>query len=175
MRKNFTLLLLTALFALVACDYNESQKNEQETYIDNLISQSQNLETEGIHNNILGIWERNSMFVYDDNWQTIEETMLFKGDLHYMGLASIKYTFSADGKGRKTAMSVVLGLEGTGESIVEFNWLYDVETHMLVLNNDDGYNVEYKLSALNNEYLVLDHYDSVNKQNIREIYKRVVE
>ena len=32
-----------------------------------------------------------------------------------------------------------------------------------------------KLSAFNNEYLVLDHYDSVNKHNIREIYKRVVE
>lgn len=33
----------------------------------------------------------------------------------------------------------------------------------------------FKHSVLYNEYLVLDYYDSVNKQNTREIYKRVVE
>ena len=175
MKKSFTLLLLTVLFALVACDYNESQKSEQETFIDNLTSQSQNLGATDVHKNILGIWDLNSMFIYDDNWQTVVKTMIFKGEHYDMGLATTKYTFTADGKGQKAVKSITLGFEGIDERIVEFDWLYDVETHMLALKHDNGYNVERKLSALNNEYLVLDYYDSVNKQNTREIYKRIVE
>ena len=175
MKTKYLALFSMILFALVACENNTPQENKHETYVDNLISQSQNLYTEGITQNLLGVWERDSMFTYDDDWQTIEETMILNGEHYYMGLALRKYSFNANGKCQESTRSVLLEFEGIEERIVEFDWLYDAETHTLVLISDKGNKIERKVSGINSEYLILDYYDSVNSHNTREIYKRKVE
>lgn len=173
MRKNFTLLLLTALFALVACDYNESQKNEQETYIDNLMSQCKNFNSETLVQGLPGKWERDSYLIYEDEWQNKFSVYMLQGVQHGAGLASSELTFYADNNGFMYIINTSLN-PNANSHILNFDWYFDTYSHKLHLSGEN-YNTEYKVSGFNNEYLVLDHYDSVNKQNTREIYKRIVE
>lgn len=169
-------LFLVLLFAVMACENNTPQENEQKTYVDNLISQSQDLGSESAAQNLLGAWKQDSMFTYDDDWQTIEETMMLEGDTYYMGLALSELSFTADGKCQESIKSIALGLEGTDDEYsVEFDWSYDADTHTLTLINKQGYERGYKVSGIDSKYLILDYYDIVNSHNTRQIYKRKTE
>ena len=172
--KNLALFLVI-LFAVMACENYTPQENKQKTYVDNLISQSQELGTEGAAQNLLGTWKQDSIFTYDDDWQTIKETIMLEGDIYYMGLALSEFSFTADGKCQESIKSVALGFEGVDEYIVEFDWSYDAETHTLTLINNQGYKREYKVSGINCESLILDYYDTVNCHNTRQVYKRKIE
>jgi hypothetical protein len=59
MRKNFLLLLLAAMFTMVSCENNESterQQSEEELYINNLMAQCQNFDSQTLVQKLPGAW-----------------------------------------------------------------------------------------------------------------------
>ena len=183
MRKIFTLLLLTALFALVACDNpnvnpqnsnpakNESEISESDRAINNLMGQCKVYDAEALVQGLPGEWLLDSYLAYDNDWKTITSPFYVMGDMNCEGLNAGTYTFTAEGKG---VFSNTLEDPLADPIRWEFEWNYNAESGKLLLSGEN-YNTEYKVSGFNNEYLVLDYYDSVNKLNTRKIYKRIVE
>lgn len=183
MRKNFTLLLLTALFALVACDNpnvnpqnsnpakNESEISEADRAINNLMDQCKVYDAEALVQGLPGEWLLDSYLAYDNDWKTITSPFYVMGDMNCEGLSAGTYTFTTEGKG---VFSNTLEHPLADPIRWEFEWNYNAENGKLLLSGEN-YNTEYKVSGFNNEYLVLDYYDSVNKLNTRKIYKRIVE
>ncbi len=181
MRKNFLLLLLAAMFTMVSCENNEStkqQQSEEELYIDNLMAQCQNFDSQTLVQNLPGEWVVDSEFVYDSEWKDIVETHIFQGVHQLAGLANVTYTFATDGKGLYYSTNVSLG-PNEPPYTYDYEWNYDVEGKKLVMSNEDM-RIECVVSGFNGTYLILDRtdhvYDSYTDKHtysyIREILKR---
>ena len=171
MKKSYLMLLLVAMFTLVACD-KAVPLSEEELYINNLIAQCQNFDSETLIQGIPGEWERDSYIMYSDEWKKDFEIIELKGDSGASaGLGSAFLTFTAEGTGQIRTITYSLGTDCV--SVRNFEWHYDAENKRLVLSGE--YNVEFDVKGYNGKYIILDHYDKANKKYAREIYKRVTE
>ena len=172
MKKSYLMLLLVAMFALVACDNNEvkPQRSENDIIVDNIIAQCKGFETKDIAQCIVGEWKDDAKLIYNDDWSAIKTVYSISGVSYSEGGASENYTFSADGKGSLSSIDETLGPNATLNTYM-FDWQYDATNRMLVLNGE--LNRQFKVSGFNNEYIVLDFV--INDQNTRQILKKKVE
>ena len=95
------MLLLVAMFALVACDNNDNkpQRSEYDIAIDNLMAQCKNFDAEILTQGLVGEWKEDSFLSYDDEWKTITSAWYIMGEMNCEGLSPSYYSFTADGKG----------------------------------------------------------------------------
>ena len=171
MKKSYLMLLLVAMFTLVACD-KSVPLSEEELYINNLIAQCQNFDAETLIQGIPGEWERDSYIMYSDEWEKDFEIIELNGDSGVSaGLGSEFLTFTAEGTGQLRTINYSLGTDCV--KIFNFEWIYDADYKKLVLSGE--YNTEFDVKGYNGEYIILDYYDKANKKYAREIYKRVTE
>jgi hypothetical protein len=174
MKKSYLMLLLVAMFALVACytNWNYPSKDACTTYVNNLIEQSQDFDGESIAKWLPGVWTEDSIFFYDEGWGAIEDIRKYKGDWNddIAGGTNGEYTFGADGKG---AYSYTPGYPPFDERVLSFAWQYEEADKTLVLTGKK--NKQFKVSGFNGKYIILDFYDTVNKHNERQILKKKVE
>ena len=173
MKKSYLMLLLVAMFALVACDNNDEkpQRSEYDIAINNLIEQSQDFEASDIAQWLPGVWSEDSIIIYDENWETIEKVLKYKGnwDDDLAGGANGQYTFTAEGNGTYSYTPEYPPVEKT----FSFDWQYEEADKTLVLSGE--WNNHFKVSGFNGKYIILDSYDTVNKHNERQILKKKVE
>lgn len=171
MKKSYLMLLLVAMFTLVACD-KAVPLSEEELYINNLIAQCQNFDSETLIQGIPGEWKRDSYIMYSDEWKKDFEILQLKGDSGASaGLGSEFLTFTAEGTGQLRTINYSLGTDCV--KIFNFEWIYDADYKKLVMSGE--YNAEFDVKGYNGEYIILDYYDKANKKYAREIYKRVTE
>ena len=162
---------MIAVATIVACD-KAVPLSEEELYINNLIAQCQNFDSETLIQGIPGEWERDSYIMYSDEWEKDFEIIELNGDSGASaGLGSAFLTFTAEGTGQIRTINYPLGIECV--EIRNFEWHYDAENKRLVLSGE--YNVEFDVKGYNGKYIILDHYDKANKKYVRKIYKRVTE
>lgn len=170
MKKSYLMLLLVAMFALVACDNNDNkpQRSENDIIVDNIIAQCEGFETKDIAQCIAGEWEDDAKLIYNDDWSAIERVYSISGVSYSEGGASELYTFSADGKGSLVATNSSLG-PGSDVFTYQFDWQYDAENKLFIMIGED-FDYKYTVSGFNNEYIVLDN--SFPEKNIRKILKK---
>ena len=176
MKKSYLMLLLVAMFALVACDNNDGkpQRSEYDIAIDNLMAQCKNFDAEMLIQGLPGVWEINSLVTYNADWSTIDQPHLVMGKTNAVGIpAEIKYTFTEDGKGLYCVVPVPF--PDANPSTTPFNWRYNADNHKLIMTWETGIEIQRTVSGFNSEYIVLDYVDDSTKQNIREILKKKVE
>ena len=173
MKKSYLMLLLVAMFALVACNNNDGkpQRSEYDIAINNLIEQSQDFDASDIAQWLPGMWSEYSIIIYDENWETIEQVLKYKGnwDNELAGGANGQYTFTAEGNGTYSYTPEYPPVEKT----FSFDWQYEEADKTLVLSGE--WNNHFKVSGFNGKYIILDSYDTVNKHNERQILKKKVE
>ncbi len=174
MRTKHLILVLAAMFAIVSCnnDDNGPQKSKYATAIDNLITESKNLDAATFAQDLPGMWEIDTEVIYDDNWYDVVNWHMFFGEYNndYIGWSSTKYEFLADGTGLFHYTTCDPTEDNTPRS---FNWEYDADNHVLTFVGN--YNARYNVVGFNSEYIVLEFYDSINDLNMRKIYKRIAE
>ena len=170
MKKSYLMLLLVAMFALVACDNNDNkpQRSEYDMIVDNIIAQCEGFETKDIAQCIAGEWKDDAKLIYNDDWSAIERVYSISGVSYSEGGASELYTFSADGKGSLVATNPSLG-PGSDVFMYQFDWQYDAENKLFIMIGED-FDYKYTVSGFNNEYIVLDN--SFPEKNIRKILKK---
>jgi hypothetical protein len=170
MKKSYLMLLLVAMFALVACDNNDNkpQRSEYDIAIDNLMAQCKDFDAEILTQGLVGEWKEDSFLSYDDEWKTITSAWYIMGDMNCVGLSPSDYSFTADGKGAARCTPMNPPFE---EVVRYFDWQYDADSGKLILSYE-GYSVQRTVSGFNGEYIVLDYYDSVNEDNKRMILKK---
>ena len=176
MKKSYLMLLLVAMFALVACDNNSkekdnSYKSEYDLAVENLMAQCKNFETMNLTDVLIGEWKWNSKLIYNDTWSNIIRAHYFMGEDLMEGGAKETYSFSMGGNGSLSSIDETIGPNVTPNTYL-FDWQYDATNRMLVLSGE--LNRQFKVSGFNSEYIVLDYVNSTN-QNIREILKKKVE
>ena len=169
------MLLLVAMFALVACDNNDRtpQRSENDIIVDNIIAQCKGFETEDITQYISGEWKQDALLIYNEDWSAIKAAHQISGNWYADGGADITYTFSANGKGSLTSNNESLGPDSYIETY-QFDWQYDAENRQFTMIGYD-FNAKYTVSGFNGKYIILDFYDTVNKHNERQILKKTVE
>ena len=162
---------MIAVAIIVACD-KAVPLSEEELYINNLIAQCQNFDSETLIQGIPGEWKRDSYIMYSDEWKKDFEIIQLKGDSGASaGLGSEFLTFTAEGTGQLRTINYSLGTDCV--KIFNFEWIYDADYKKLVLSGE--YNAEFDVKGYNGEYIILDYYDKANKKYARKIYKRVTE
>ena len=169
MRKNFLLLLLAAMFTMVSCANNEStkQQSEEELYIDNLMAQCQNFDSQTLVQKLPGGWVTDSVYGYDENWQNVKYVIVYKGNHRWEGSANYTYTYATDGTGNCHIETV----GPANNTSYAFNWQYNPDCQELVLDGERR--ARWRVSGFNNEYLIVDY--PSNNYNMREVYKRKAE
>ena len=82
MKKSYLMLLLVAMFALVACDNNERtpQRSENDIIVDNIIAQCKGFETEDITQYISGEWKQDASLIYNEDWSAIKAAHQISGN-----------------------------------------------------------------------------------------------
>ena len=177
MKKSFLMLLLVAVFSLVACDNNPNNNggndvpppSEEVVFINNLIEQSKDFDAATLAQALPGVWMIDSEYMYDEGWQNIKDIVWFNGEYFWDGGYDSKvYTFTADGKGEYYLKG---GCQEITELTYKFDWSYDADSRSLIMVGN-GYCPQPKVSGFNAEYIVLDRVSNTN-QYIREVYKRV--
>lgn len=116
--------------------------------------------------NIVGEWELNSFVVYNEGWSYISLPYIVNGKHYVEGLGKELFTFTADGKGTNYENNVDPEI---GPQIYNYEWVYDAESCLLTLTGE--YNLEWTITGLNDEYMILDRADW-DGDNIRTILKR---
>ena len=176
------MLLLVAMFTLVACDNNANNNGgnevpppcEELVYVDNLIEQGKDFDAETLIQGLPGEWRMDSSYIYDENWQDIIKIFMYKGE----GGVYEYFTFMADGTGQHSILTTLDGIVTD-----DIDWQYDAENKNLIitLHYKDGYieedlNIQWKILAFSDEYLVFDDGSPVLwASNMRCVYKRVTE
>ena len=166
------MLLLVAMFALVACNNNDGkpQRSEYDIAIDTLMAQCKNFDADLLNQNLPGVWEINSLVTYNADWSTIDQPHLVMGEMNAVGMAQEeRYTFTEDGKGSYYVMPAIA--PDASPRTMNFNWHYDADNHKLIITWETGIEIQRTVSGFNSEYIVLDYVNSTN-QNIREILKK---
>lgn len=169
MKKSYLMLLLVAMFALVACDNNDNkpQRSEYDIAIDNLMAQCKDFDAEILTQGLVGEWKEDSFLSYDDEWKTITSAWYIMGEMNCVGLSCKHYVFTSDGKGSYRFTPEYPPFE---EIVVSFDWQYDAKNSTLTFNKD-GYSHQYNVSGFSKEYIVLDYFDTTNNDNKRLILK----
>ena len=169
--KTKVLIALVAMVVAVACDKLNGglQKSEHERAVENLVSQCQNFDRTTFAQELPGVWKLDTDVRYDENWSKITDWCLVLGEYNNEcnGWRGGTFKFTADGKGSRVPWYYY---PGEDETSWVFDWHYDVESNQLVFSGD--VNSRKTVSGFNGEYLVFDYYDTTNKKNVREIYKR---
>lgn len=163
------LIALVAMVLAVACDKDGLQKSEHERAIENIVAQCQNFDHTTFAQELPGVWKLDTDVSYDENWEKITDWCLVLGEYNHNtnGWRSTTFEFTADGKG-SYAPDFYWPFEDETPQV--FDWHYDAENNELVFGG--GWNMKMEVSGFNDEYLVFDYYDTTNKKNVREIYKR---
>ena len=169
------LIALIVIMGFVACNNNTNNDvppREEVVYVDNLIEQGKDFDTETLIQGLPGVWKTDTVLRYDDNWQDLLKVDRYKGN----GGIWEQYTFMADGTGQYCSPGALDDLV-----IFDIDWQYDVENKNLIiaLHYTDGYieevlDMQWKIIAFSDEYLVFDDGSFVTQpQNMRCVYKRV--
>ena len=172
MEKSYLMLLLVAMFALVACDNNERtpQRSENDIIVDNIIAQCKGFETEDITQYISGEWKQDASLIYNEDWSAIKAAYQISGNWYADGGADITYIFSANGKGSLISNNESLGPDSYIETY-QFDWQYDAENRQFTMIGNN-FNAKYTVSGFNDEYIIFD--DSSPTRNYRKIFKKTV-
>ena len=171
------LIALIVIMGFVACNNNTNNDvppREEVVYVDNLIEQGKDFDTETLIQGLPGVWKTDTVLRYDDNWQDLLKVDRYKGN----GGIWEQYSFMADGTGQYFA-------PGDWEAMrLEMDWQYDAENKNLILflHYEDEYvgkvilDMQWKILAFSDEYLVFDDGSFVSRpQNMRCVYKRVTD
>ena len=185
MKKSYLMLLLVAMFTLVACDNNANNNGgnevpppcEELVYVDNLIEQGKDFDAETLIQGLPGEWRMDSSYIYDENWQDMIKIVRYKGE----GGAWNHFIFMADGTGQCRSSSGTL--DGDGIVTDDIDWQYDTENKNLIitLHYKDEYieedvNIQWKILAFSDEHLVFDDGSFVLwGRHRRCVYKRVTD
>ena len=164
------LIALAAMVVAVACDKPDvPQKSEHERAVESIVAQCQNFDRATFAQELPGVWKIDTDVNYDENWSKITDWYLVLGEYNndVAGWRSTTFEFTADGKG-SYAPDFYWPFEEETPNV--FDWHYDAESNKLVFSG--GWNMKMEVSGFNDEYLVFDYYDTTNKKNVREIYKR---
>ena len=180
--KTKILTALIVIMALVACDNNANNNGgnevpppcEELVYVDNLIEQGKDFDAETLVQGLSGEWHTDSSYIYDENWQDIIKIVRYKGE----GGVCEHLSFMADGTGQCSSPSPL-------DSIVTFDidWQYDTKNKNLIItlhykdeHIEEDLNMQWKILAFSDEYLVFDDGSSVLWSNNRRcVYKRVTD
>ena len=180
--KTKILTALIVIMALVACDNNANNNGgnevpppcEELVYVDNLIEQGKDFDAETLIQGLPGEWHKDSSYMYDENWQDMIKIVMYKGE----GGSWLHFTFMADGTGQYKSPR-----DMEGPVTRDIDWQYDAENKNLIitLHYKDEYieedlNIQWKILAFSDEYLVFDDGSSVLwLGNRRCVYKRVTD
>ena len=169
--KTKVLIALVAMALAVACDKYGLQKSEHERAIENVVAQCQNFDCATFAQELPGVWKLDTDVNYDENWEKITDWCLVLGEYNNEcnGWRGTTFEFTADGKGSRALWHYFPDEDETPQV---FDWHYDAENNKLVFSG--GWKPK-TVSGFNGEYLVFDYYDTTNKKNVREIYKRQAE
>ena len=170
MRKNYFMLLLVALFAFVACE-KYTFKNEDKA-VDKIVAQCKNFSEATLMEDFPGKWKEYCFIEYNETWSKIVDIERYMGQNYVDGGRSPRYEIGADGK-------LAIHYPPYGPSIVgdsySYDWSYDHPSRQLTLSREGLTSTIYRVKGVDNEYIVLDYYDTAVKGNVRLILKRIVE
>lgn len=164
------LVAMLSLFAFVACE-KYAFKNEDKA-VDKIVAQCKNFSKATLMEDLPGKWNVYCELEYNEIWSTIEDIYMYMGDTDLVGGGYPTYEIGADGK-------LAIHYPPYGPSIVgnsySYDWSYDHPSRQLTLSGEGLVSKIYRVKGVNNEYIVLDYYDTAYEGNIRLILKRIVE
>jgi hypothetical protein len=164
------MLLLVALFAFVACE-KYAFKNEDKA-VDKIIAQCKNFSEATLMEDFPGKWKEYCDIKYNETWSEIEVLYLYMGHTDYVPGIKATYEIGADGK--LTIHYPIYGPNMGGDSY-SYDWSYDHPSRQLTLSGEGLTSTIYRVKGVNNQYIVLDYYNTAHKGNTRLILKRIVE
>lgn len=124
--------------------------SEGEKYLNDVMAQCENWDAETLIQGLVGVWEVDSIYQYDEEWNKIVDIPIYDGDCQYLRTGYETFTFTADGKGNNCMIKV----GPYDPEVYHFSWNYDAENRTLTL--DGEYNSQWKVVGFNNEYFIID-------------------
>ena len=164
------LVAMLSLFAFVACE-KYAFKNEDKA-VDKIVAQCKNFSETTLMEDLPGKWNVYCELKYNETWSEIEVLYKYMGDTDFIPGNYATYEISADGK--LTIHYPLYGPNMGGDSY-SYDWSYDHPSRQLTLSGEGLTSTIYRVKGVNNEYIVLDYYDTAYEGNIRLILKRIVE
>lgn len=160
--------LLIAIIVASSCTNDDANRpSAEELYINNLMAQCQNFDSQTFVQKLPGVWVTDSVYGYDENWQNVKYVIVYKGNHRWEGSGNFTYTYATDGTGNCHIQTV-----GPADNTsYAFNWQYNPDCQELVLDGERR--TKWRVSGFNNEYLIVDY--PSNNYNMREVYKRKAE
>lgn len=163
------LVAMLSLFAFVACE-KYAFKNEDKA-VDKIIAQCKNFSEATLLEDLPGKWKEYCFIEYNETWSEIVEIDRYMGQSYVEGGRTPRYEIGTDGK-----LTMHYPPYGPYDGFSDtYDWSYDHPSRQLTLSGEGLTSMIYRVKGVNNEYIVLDYYDTAAKGNVRLILKRITE
>lgn len=146
--------------------YQSMHRQSVNIIASNIIDSCKDFNPSDIVLGLNGSWDKDSILIYDKDWEDIEDAPIFLGRHYIDGAGDSSFTFMVNGKGLE-----VVDIDDFEDKYKEIpiDWYYDINSSniTIIVNNTPQ---QFIITGYNDEYVIWDTIDS--KYNVRWILKR---